>query len=402
MNKKYGVLTMEKKQVFKNRRGISSIVGSVFFLIIIFTALGYVVYSMNQLDMFSQAIIAKNQQDRDSVHEDFQIISVTTNNNKFNATIQNTGMIPINITRVWVENKTDPTWPISKYSVNQIISPGQTVSKIGQNLPLTAKHTQAYGLTFVTDRGNSKEALVNSASAKPLMFQLSAIPDTITSGFDTTILFAVTNNMSNNGGLATLTPNLIVNSSLGTTATLVSGPEPNIYPFLEQGDTAYFKWIYFITGNTGQKVNFTASLQNGYLGNSITKSVTINALQATTKTVLTGGLTGPVTSNKFFIRLGGDSASGNYNIKSVTMPIAGTFKNLYASKGGGNDKVTFTLYKNNSVTPLACQVSASQPSSCHDTHDSVSVAINDTVAMSLVNSSNGDSDLSFILEFDPS
>src|SRR5579872_357564 len=183
---------MKKKLIFKNRKGISSIVGSVFFLIIIFTALGYVVYSMNQLDMFSQAIIAKNQQDRDSVHEDFQIISVTTNNNKFNVTIQNTGMIPINITRVWVENKTDPTWPISKYSVNQIISPGQTVSKIGQNLPLTAKPTQAYGLTFVTDRGNSKEALVNSASAKPLMFQLSAIPDTITSGFDTTILFAVT------------------------------------------------------------------------------------------------------------------------------------------------------------------------------------------------------------------
>lgn len=394
---------MKKKLVFKNRRGISSIVGSVFFLIIIFTALGYVVYSMNQLDTFSQAIIAKNQQDRDSAHEDFQIISVTTDNNKFNATIQNTGMIPINITRVWVENKTDPTWPISKYSVNEVISPGQTVNKIGENLPLTAKPSQAYGLTFVTDRGNSKEALVNSASAKPLMFQLSAIPDTITSGFDTTVLFAVTNNMSNNGGLSNLTPNLVVNSSLGTTATLISGPEPNVYPFLEQGDTAYFKWIYSIVGNTGQKVNFTASLQNGYLGNSVTKSVTINALQATTKTVMVGGLTGTVNSNnKIYIRLGGDSSGGSYSAKSITMPIAGTFKNLYASKGSGKDGVTFTLYKNTLGTSLTCQVSTSQPSACHDTHDSVSVGINDTVAMSLANSSNGDSDLSFTMEFDPS
>lgn len=399
---------MKKKLVFKNRRGISSIVGSVFFLIIIFTALGYVVYSMNQLDTFSQAIIAKNQQDRDSVHEDFQIISVTTDNNKFNATIQNTGMIPINITRVWVENKTDPTWPISKYSVNEVISPGQTVNKIGENLPLTAKSSQAYGLTFVTDRGNSKEALVNSASAKPLMFQLSAIPDTITSGFDTTVLFAVTNNMSNNGGLSNLTPNLVVNSSLGTTATLISGPEPNVYPFLEQGDTAYFKWIYSIVGNTGQKVNFTASLQNGYLGNSVTKSVTINALQATTKTVITGGLTGTVGMQKnqiYFLRLGGDSAFDippSYNAKSITMPIAGTFKNLYASRGSGSDNITFTLDKNNVLQTLTCRIGSL--STCHDTLHSISVSTNDTITMAISNGGGGNSDGDFVftMEFDPS
>lgn len=398
---------MMKKINDKHKRGLSSIIGGVFFIIIMVTGASYILYSMNQLDTFSQAIIAKNQQDRNKQQENFQITSVTLANNKFNVTVQNTGMIPINITRLWVENKTDATWPVSKYTINQIVTPGQTLSKIGQTLPLYAKSSQAYGLTLVTDRGSSEVALVNSASAKPLMLQLSVIPDTVSSGFDTTLLFAVTNNMTNNGGLSNLQPNLNV-GSYGATATLVSGPEPLIYPFLAQGDTAYFKYVYLISGTAGQKANFTASLQNGYLGNAVTKNVTINTVTgiSNVKTVMVGGLTDrPMQgqNQQFYIRIGGDSdVSSTYGKKSITMPIAGTFKNLYASHESGSDKITFTLYKNGVAKTLSCQTNSS-PATCWDLTHSVTVgAGNDTIAMGVISNGNDDNgDLTFTVEFDP-
>ena len=399
---------MIEKNNFKNRRALSSIIGGLFFVIIMVTGTSYILYSMNQLDNFSQAIIAKNQQDRNKQQENFQITSVTLANNKFNITVQNTGMIPINITRLWAENKTDPTWPVSKYTVNQIVTPGQTLSKIGQTLPLYAKSTQAYGLTLVTDRGSSEVALVNSASVKPLMMQLFVLPDTVPTGFDTTILFAVTNNMTNNGGLSTLQPNLLVSTPNGVTATLI-GPAPSAYPFLAQGDTAYFKWIYLISGNAGQKVNFTASLQNGYLGNFVMKNVTINAIQGipTVKTVITGGLSGSTIQNttQFYLRFGGDSSiSKTSNMKSLTMPIAGTFKNLYVTRGtGSTDQITFKLYKDGNPRSLSCSILSSQ-TTCQDLIDSVVVgAGNDTVTMGVVSNGNHvNGDFGFTMEFDPS
>jgi len=398
---------MKNKNNIKNRKSLNSIIGGVFFLIIMVTGASYILYSMNQLDTFSQAIIAKNQQDRNKQQESFQVTGVTLANNKFNVTVQNTGMIPINITRLWAQNVTDPSWPVSKYTVNQIVIPGQSLSKIGQTLPLFAKPTQAYSLTLVTDRGNSQEALVNSANVKPLTMQLFALPDTVPTGFDTTILFAVTNNMTNNGGLSNLQPNLSVNAPAGVTTTLVGSP-PQPYPFLAQGDTTFFKWIYLISGNAGQKVNFTASLQNGYLGNFVTKNVTITAIQGipTVKTIMVGGLSSATISNttQFYIRFGGDSTiSKTSNIKSITMPIAGTFKNLYATKGTGSDQITFKLYKDGNPRTLSCTTISSSPSTCQDLSDTVNVgAGNDTVSMGVISSSthiNGD--LAFSVEFDP-
>ncbi|MEO9278066.1 MAG: hypothetical protein ABI340_09850 [Nitrososphaera sp.] len=269
---------MIKINNLKNRKGISTVVGSVFFIIVFTTAAGYVVYSMNQLDKFGETIISKSQDLRNTQQEEFKITSVTKDNNKFNITIQNTGQIPINVTRLWIQNRTDPTWPISKYTVNQMVSPGESLSKIGQNLPVTALATQAYDLTVATERGNNDEVLVNSASVKPIYMQLYVLPDTIQPKYTTTLLFAVTNNMSSNTALTNLSPNPPQITSYGATAALVSGPEPLQYKFLDSGDTAYFKWVYNITGTTGQKVQFQTSLQNGYLGNTVSKNVTVNAI----------------------------------------------------------------------------------------------------------------------------
>jgi len=261
----------------KSGRGLSTIVGIVFFIIVFTGVASYVTYSMNHLDRFGDTIIERSQEDRNRDREQFEISSVSRDNNKFNITIQNTGELPINITRLWIQNKTDPSWGTSKFDVNKNVSPGQTLTKIGQDLPLTALTTQGYDIRLTTERGNAKEFLVNSASQEAVYLQLFALPDEIPTGHTTTLLFAVTNNMSNNAMLTNLKPQLdIPPPPPGASAIFVSGPEPTEYPLLEKGDTAYFQWVYRITGNDGQQVTFEASLENGYLANSVSKVVTIN------------------------------------------------------------------------------------------------------------------------------
>ncbi len=389
----------------RDRRGLSSVIGTVFFIIVFTSAATYVVYSMNQIDKFGAAIIGKSQDDINRNKEAFEVTGVTRDNNKFNITIQNTGQLPVNLTRLWIQNKTDPTWATTKFSINQIVAPGQTLIKVGQNLQLSALPTQAYDISLVTERGNTKEFLVNSASQKPLYLQLFVLPDKIPTGFSTTLLFAVTNNMSNNGILTNIVPKLVVGIPSGASATLVSGPEPSIYPILAKGDAAYFKWIYNISGNSGQGINFTASLQNGYLGNSVSRNATINAIQGitTVKTIMGGGLNGTITGTlQNYLRFFGDGRpSTTYSIKSMSMPMAGTFKNLYVNKGTGTVTATFTLYKLGSSTTLTCATSSS---TCSDTTDLVSVSTGDTVAMGIKLSSPGTAsgDITFTVEFDPS
>src|SRR5438445_7371596 len=363
---------------------------------------------MNQIDKIGQTIITKSQDDRNRDHEAFEITSVTRDNNKFNITVQNTGQLPLNITRLWIQNKTDPTWTTTKFSINQAVAPGQTLTKVGQNLKLAALSTQAYDISLVTDRGNTKEFLVNSASQKPIILQLFVLPEKVPTGFTTTLLFAVTNNMSNNGVLTNLLLNLLVVPQ-GATATRLSGPEPTIYPLLAKGNTAYFKYSYTVTGNSGQGINFTASLQNGYLGNSVSRNVTINSIQGipATKTIMGGGFTGTVLSTtQSYMRFFGDNGlSINNDLKKTIVPVAGTFKNLYVNKGTGATAVTFTLFKNGMATGLTCTTSNSAPAACPpDLTHSVSVSAGDTISMGIQPSSSlfAVGDVSFTVEFDPS
>jgi hypothetical protein len=390
----------------RNRKGLSSVIGSIFFIIVFTSAATYVVYSMNQIDKIGQTIITKSQDDRNRDHEAFEITGVTRDNNKFNITVQNTGQLPLNITRLWVQNKTDPTWSTTKFSINQAVSPGQTLTKVGQNLNLAALPTQAYDISLVTDRGNTKEFLVNSASQKPIILQLFVLPEKVSTGFSTTLLFAVTNNMSNNGALTNLTPYLSV-VQMGASATRLSGPEPPIYPFLAKGDTAYFKWAYTVIGNSGQGINFTASLQNGYLGNVVTRNVTINAIPGSlpVKTIMGGGFTGATVSTaQNYLRFFGDHGpSTSYALKNMTVPISGTFKNLNVNKATGATSVTFTLYKNGGPTGLTCVTSNLAPAACSDLTHSVTVSAGDTIALGMQqNTITSTGDVSFSVEFDPS
>ena len=326
-------------KVMNNRRGLSTVVGAVFFVIIFTTAISFVTYDMNLLNNFTNAFVTKSQTDADANHEQFSISKVTINNNKFNITVQNTGNIPITIDRLWVQNKTDITWGTSKYVINQMVYPGNSLYNIGQSLQLYAKSTQGYDLKLVTMRGNVKEFFVNSVSQQPVFLQLFALPNSSPNNFNTTLLLGVTNNMTNGGTLSNIVPNMVVTNVTGLgKATLVSGPNPASYPLLNNGDVAFFRWDYTITGSSGYKVNFKTSLQNGYLYNNASQNVFITTASSTIPQInfTTGQLSGNGTGTP-----------------SPTLVMDGVYATL-TPQGTGRVEATVSGFFKNNVLNNGC------------------------------------------------
>jgi hypothetical protein len=281
---------------------LSSVIGTVFAIIALATTITYITYSMNLLEKFNQTIFMKTTDAIDRGNEKFEVTKVSIVNNKFNVTVQNTGNIPVHITRLWAENRTT-VGSIFKYDIDVAVSPGSTITDIGQNIQLTALTTKAYHIKLVTERGNTQEFSVNSANSQPLYLQLFALPETVSTGFTTTLLLAVTNNMSDNGVLTNLKPVITVSSINGGTATTTS-PDPPAYPVLQKGDTAYFQKSFTVSGPDNGGARFTASLENPFPGNVVSKDVlvkTVQFAQESSTSLVSKGLTSATTSDDILI-----------------------------------------------------------------------------------------------------
>ena len=303
---------------------------------------------MHLLDNYAQSFFAVNQERSDSQKEQFKVTAVSLINNKFNITVQNTGTIPLNITRLWVQNTTTTNW-VAKYQTGYTVPPGTTIDSIGTDIPLNVRSTNSYDVKLVTSRGNVEEFNVGSSSNTPLALQLFVLPTTVPSGFTTTILLGVTNNMSNTATLANIIPNLSV-IPMGASASLVSGPQPTVYKSLQYGSTAYFQWTYTISGNVGTSVEFNATIQNAYPQNYVLSAVTINTVSAAgqSQTSLQSRGLSPLGFNDNVLVLHSEttSALNGYQMYSANADSAGTSISLDATSPifyTNNDTMSFDI-----------------------------------------------------------
>lgn len=239
----------------KSRRGLSTIVGGVFFVIAATTAIVYITYSMNTVDNFAQSIASNEMEKSNRLNEKFDLTHVNIVGGKLNVTLQNTGNIPVNISKLWVQNKTNPEWLPHKYDIDKLVSPGGTATNIGQGVPLYLRSDKAYDLKLVTDRGNTVEYSINSYSSN-IYANLQATPSIVSTDFTTTLTLEVVNNLASNDILTNITPSIACTSKL----TIVPGswPSPATVETLERGDTATFRWVYKATGEDGDTATCTA------------------------------------------------------------------------------------------------------------------------------------------------
>jgi len=255
------------------RRGLSTIVGATFFVIVMGSTIGYVTYSMDVIDDLAYQVDVKQDTNLNRQNEEFIIADVNFDGGEFNLTVTNTGTIPINITSMWAKNMTDPLWNQTRYKLNQIVSPGQSVENIGQGTGLVAMDSESYSLRLVTDRGNALETQVFSASNLPLEMTLVSSPINPLDEFDVTILYSVKNNLTNGAIVKSLTPQMATSGT--ATPTEIGSVTPASVQGLNPGETAFFEYTYEVSGNIDETVIFTASLTGGVPGNSVTDTISV-------------------------------------------------------------------------------------------------------------------------------
>jgi len=267
-------------------RGISSVVGAVFLVIVLTTGMTYVATSINTIGDFTEQIIVQYTIRTEKEKEAFEITSIKiTSLNKLDGVIQNTGQVPLKINRLWIDEK-GISDVVQKIEVDATIGIGRTINLI-DFIDFDMDPLKGYNMKFVTSRGETQSYFVNSSDEIKLHTQLNALPETIPTGFDTVILFTVTNNATSNNVLLNVTPIItIIENPIGiVTQKCVSplvSPCPSVppsYPSLKPGESTTFKWAYTITGITDDDVEFTVKLQNGYPGNEEKITVKITEIQ---------------------------------------------------------------------------------------------------------------------------
>lgn len=347
----------------KSRRALSTVVGAVFAIIALTSTVTYVSYSMGILDNYNQSVLTKNQQLADVNKEKFQIASVTIPNNKLNATVVNTGSVPINFTKIWIQNTTTTDWVRSYVPTNNLVLPGGTLTNIGKTLPVYINSANSYNIKLVTSRGNTQQFTVNSVGAQPLNIQLLAFPITIPSGFKSELVMVVINNSTST--LVNISPNnptLTINNVANDSPTCTSsGLTPTQYATISPGTTAIFTWDITVTGTAGDSctASFTTPLQGGYTQTLTSPAIkpTAISLSSTTYSQNSGVITNDYTSFKWTEGNTWNvdwSVSNNGNIDFQT-----TMQNNNQTAGGYSlwlskqSQIVFvpTFYNGNSVHP---------------------------------------------------
>jgi hypothetical protein len=275
----------------KNRRALSTVVGMVFAIIAFTTTVVYVSYSMNLLGQYNNTVLAKNQALADVNKEKFQIANVAVANSKLNVTLANTGTLPINFTKIWIQNTTATDWVRSYTQTNSFVSPGATLTNLGQGIPVYINSADSYNVKLVTSRGNTQTFTVNSVSSTPIYLQLLTLPPSVPSGSSTELELLVTNNST--GVLVNVTPQTPQLSTSSTASSCTVGSlNPSSYKTLSAGATAVFTWPLTITGNTGTTCSYIVQLQNSnQISPTATVTVSVNAVSSTQFSQYAGLLT---------------------------------------------------------------------------------------------------------------
>lgn len=314
--------------MIEKRRGLSNVIGMIFLVVVLSSTIGYFTYGVNLLETLNDQIVTKNTDMQNKFKETFEVSSAKIVNGKLDLTLQNTGDLPINFTRIWVSNVTDSSWPLQNFTINKIATPGEILTNVGADIPLYIVDTQGYSLKLITQRGNSEDFSINSPNQEPIDIKLIALPQTVSDGFLTTLLMTVTNNMTNNNVLLNIAPILQTPQTTGTASyNLISNADPTQIDTLAKGDTAYFTWTYEISGDVGNTVTFTGLLQNGFPQNTASTSVTINdVLLAQQSSTTLSVNTGTAENNDILIFHSetDNTPSGEYQMFSGDADVGGT------------------------------------------------------------------------------
>ena len=132
----------------RRRRGVSTILGTIIFIGIMFTSVIPMMLVMKQADtIYTQRVHEMESRDDERSSEIIAVDAypVTNNSDQLNVKVTNTGVVPVNIVRVWIKDE--------QHNESTIVKSGET-SEIGP-YSVTLENNTSYSIKVTTDRGKS-------------------------------------------------------------------------------------------------------------------------------------------------------------------------------------------------------------------------------------------------------
>jgi len=249
----------------KNRRGLSSVVGALFFTVLMIAG-----FSVLSLALDAQTDIVTTQRMVSDIEiqkqqESFVILGSVDGNNFLNLDVSNLGQNPVEISSIWIINKTLVDQPAKRFSVlyDDAFIPSGFMSDVisSQNLYM---NDDTYDIKVVSSLGTIKiiELSVGSAgSSNGLRSELITDPPDVIIGQNVTVAMVVTN--TGDVSLQNVAPEM---QPLGGSGSEIASTFNTPYSVdLNPGESVLFSWDYQVTGTSGQDLIFSAIARGDYL-----------------------------------------------------------------------------------------------------------------------------------------
>jgi hypothetical protein len=238
-------------------------------ILIIASALNVTYWTMQKQDEVTEAIIEKTNTNLNTLKEDISISDVRVTNGKLNLTLSNAGGSAAIAKSLYVVNETASPKVQYRYDLDVAVDGRKTVPNIGYSNPaVDIKTDKEYSIKVVTESGDSVSTRITTLSKVALPMALVVIPPTPTPGTNVTILFAVTNNLTDSNLPLSITPTLSksLSCSAGPTCQFTDYVVPSA-EVITKGATTLFKWVSMVDAPDLTTMTFNASLTNAKAGN---------------------------------------------------------------------------------------------------------------------------------------
>jgi len=242
------------------RKSISTIVGTIFFLIILLGTMSAFVAAFNFTSELFQEQIEISDRELAKVQEQFTSLANIDFTDplglRLDVLIENKGSVPIEFTEIWIVDKIKKKSQLIDIKLADAHVPIATKKNLLENQLLYLELGGEYNIKAVTSRGNAPimNLTISPKPPTPLVVTLTSIPSEIANNSNFTLVMTVFNNSTvpffnvKAPGLPVVLPE---DSVISVEQTSVSK-----YAQVNPGQSVQFTWDYYIQAAVGKKISF--------------------------------------------------------------------------------------------------------------------------------------------------
>ena len=266
-------MILKKDWRSNSRRGVSTVVGALLFTVLMIAAFSVLSLALDvQTDIVStQRMVTdveiKKQQER------FGVAAVTDSNNTLSINVNNIGQNPVEISSIWITNKTLTDQPTKRFDIDYddaFISSGFT-SDILKSKTLTLV-PDTYDIKIISSFGTIKtiELTVGLGTSGGLRAEIVTDPPDVIIGQNVTVAMVVTN--TGESPIDNVVPNIPTFTPTGNGVVLASSSHTPTSADLNAGASVMFTWDYQVTGDSGDKLTFSSFAQGDSVDSGLVSS----------------------------------------------------------------------------------------------------------------------------------